>query len=611
MSLIQENACGVNSQLDRLQQHLTCVAIIDDPSSQQIAHLQSLIHSLSVTSKTQPLLSANQLADLISGAAVSSLRAESATETVALHVWLVTAKAAVQASSLAMNVLLNQTLRLHQEVRYWDEVLESPWYSGLCTVQTLPLRLWEWTKEMYSDQEIQDWRVQSVSTSIAARWTRFYQVVRQSARTQPTFSLRINRLTPIRECRAQIQQKRDLLMSIRDIHTSSLGLMMEGWRFLELNQMSASQDPDDGSLQSWCDAVGRGLHDARPGESQRAVAMAAGGFPMQKPLHLIERLVHVLRTQLPAHRASVSTFIGLHGRPSLLVRYWLPVSVAILSSGASVRFLASHRDQILHWIIDIGATMVDFGSNWVVGPIRKLIGTIRHDEKSEIAIMSKNSLVADRASLERMVVDFVLDRPDLNSGTPATEDTTAIVNAVKEGDLTPVLRAYERDLRSPFVGTIKGDLVRALLIQIQKTKVDVEIAISGIDSLLKSQELVFGFVGLTPGILVSYATLQWLAGVLGSRRGLRQGKRQDELRRGLRNITRILAPSSQGILSHKDAGRLMCEAESLLQAAESVLGGRQYHELRQDVQDLLDVSGGVEQQMRVIERMRWTYSSTS
>jgi nuclear-control-of-ATPase protein 2 len=40
---------------------------------------------------------------------------------------------------------------------------------------------------------------------------------------------------------------------------------------------------------------------------------------------------------------------------------------------------------------------------------------------------------------------------------------------------------------------VRGDLVRALLIQIQKTKVDVEIAIGGIDALLKSQELVFGF----------------------------------------------------------------------------------------------------------------------
>jgi nuclear-control-of-ATPase protein 2 len=56
------------------------------------------------------------------------------------------------------------------------------------------------------------------------------------------------------------------------------------------------------------------------------------------------------------------------------------------------------------------------------------------------------------------------------------------------------LRAYEKDLRTPFIGTIRGELIRALLIQIQKTKVDVEVAMGGIDALLKSQELVFGYV---------------------------------------------------------------------------------------------------------------------
>lgn len=43
------------------------------------------------------------------------------------------------------------------------------------------------------------------------------------------------------------------------------------------------------------------------------------------------------------------------------------------------------------------------------------------------------------------------------------------------------------------MGTIRGNLLRALLIQVQKTKVDVELAVSGIDALLKSQELVFGY----------------------------------------------------------------------------------------------------------------------
>jgi nuclear-control-of-ATPase protein 2 len=163
----------------------------------------------------------------------------------------------------------------------------------------------------------------------------------------------------------------------------------------------------------------------------------------------------------------------------------------LFSGSASLNFILHRKDDILQWIMDFGSTVIDFAQNWVVAPVHKLIGTIRHDEKSEIAIMSKNSLVADRDSLERMVLDFVRDRPE-SSQAMTPEDATLITNAVKEGDLTPVLRAYERDLRSPFKGTVRGDLVRALLIQIQKTKVDVEVAISGINALLKSQELVFG-----------------------------------------------------------------------------------------------------------------------
>ncbi|GAB1215025.1 hypothetical protein ATERTT37_004207 [Aspergillus terreus] len=200
---------------------------------------------------------------------------------------------------------------------------------------------------------------------------------------------------------------------------------------------------------------------------------------------------------------------------------------------------ADRRYELLSWISDIGSTAVDFWTNWVLEPIQRLIGTIRHDEQSEIALMSKNSLEADRASLERMVVDFVLDHGKHGQGDTAI-DTSVVADKVREGDLTPVLMAYEKDLRTPFIGTVRGDLVRALLIQIQKTKVDVEIAIGGIDSLLRSQELVFGFVGLTPGILVSYACLQWLWRTFGNRKGLRMGRQQDDLRHALRYAIPLL-----------------------------------------------------------------------
>ena len=149
--------------------------------------------------------------------------------------------------------------------------------------------------------------------------------------------------------------------------------------------------------------------------------------------------------------------------------------------------------------------------------------------------MSKDSLKADRESLERMVVDFAVQHPE--NGVNYTEPQVAEIRAkVKEGDLTPVLKAYERDMQSPIKNVIMGDLIRTLLIQVQKTKVDVEVAIGGIDSLLKSQELLFGFVGVAPGVLISYFVAQWLRGTFGGRRGIERNKKKGETIRVLRYV---------------------------------------------------------------------------
>ena len=251
-----------------------------------------------------------------------------------------------------------------------------------------------------------------------------------------------------------------------------------------------------------------------------------------RPAELASRLDTILQPRLSNFMSHTQRILTSHGRPPRLVRYWLPMSLALVSSSTILRILVNRKAAILTWIREFGATVIDFWSNWVIEPTKKVVGTIRHDEGSEVSIMSKRSLEGDRASLERMVVDFAVDNPE---GPSLNESQIAEIRLkVKEGDLTPVLKAYEKDLQSPLLGAARGNLIRALLIQIQKTKVDVEVAMGGIDSLLKSQELVFGFVGLTPGVLVCFGIFHWLNGVFGSRRGLQQGKKQGKMLRELR-----------------------------------------------------------------------------
>jgi nuclear-control-of-ATPase protein 2 len=328
-----------------------------------------------------------------------------------------------------------------------------------------------------------------------------------------------------------------------------------------------------------------------------------------KPAHVAERLQYLLNHALPTYTTNFNAVVKENGRPSRLIRYWLPATVLLVSSTTIFRIIINRQEEILAWVQEFGQTVIDFWSNWVVEPLKRVIGTIRHDEDSEVSIMSKRSLETDRSSLERMVIDFAIKNPD---GPAYNETQIADIRAkVREGDLTPVLRSYEKDIQNPIKGAITGNLASALLIQVQKTKVDVEVAMSGIDSILKSQELLFGFIGLTPGVLVSIGVYRWMRGVFSSRKGVQQWARQGQLLLVLRNIDRILTgakPTEFGEISYKDHGLLLCEVHLLRQAASTILPRRIFHDFLVEVDELVDVRSGLERQQKVVERIRWAYS---
>src|ERR1700709_1169580 len=101
------------------------------------------------------------------------------------------------------------------------------------------------------------------------------------------------------------------------------------------------------------------------------------------PSDLSGRLVLLLNEGLPKYAASVDRELTAYGRPSPIIRYWLPATVLIFSSGTIARILFNRKEEVLSWVREFGATVRDFYANWVLEPLRKLVGTIRHDEGSE------------------------------------------------------------------------------------------------------------------------------------------------------------------------------------------------------------------------------------
>ncbi|KAF2424251.1 NCA2-domain-containing protein [Tothia fuscella] len=635
MSFVVDQVRHIDSQLDRLQLSQTEEwdtfstspnASKTSPKLHGIDQLQTLIKSLSTTaSPTVPLASSYKIIYTLGDAKFSSTDQSYEHELE----WLLLSKATAQTYGQVLGTILEQTLAVNDHIWYWDDILSSYRYAGLYTLQTSPLRFWDWSKDVYRDV-----RTRRPDGMIADGWRDFYALVKESVRSRSVATMQNRVVSPLAQIRNEARKKQKRLRMMREINANALGVLLGEGLSNESIQEDGNATPggaqtNQNDRSKWKGTIAKSIAlmeavlshvkdpeadvenfedkiaSATREDSYYALDGSRGEISVEdlRPADVAERIRGLLRNILPQYTTTFNTRLEQCGKPSRLIRYWLPATAVLLSSTTILRIFVNRRAEILQWIRDLGQTTVDFWTNWVVEPLKKVIGTIRHDEGSEIAITSKRSLEGDQKSLQRMVVEFAMDE---NKSLTEVE-IGDIRTKIQEGDLTPVLKAYERDMAKPFMGALKGNLIRALLIQVQKTKVDVEVAMGGIDAMLKSQELVFGFIALTPGLLVTVGAVRYLSGVLGSKKGLKQGKKQDQMLSVLRNIDRILTaaqPSDFGVLYYKDYGLLLCEAHVLRQLANNILPRQVFREFLVEIEDLTDIKAGLEKHKEVVKRMR-------
>ncbi|KAG0660854.1 Nuclear control of ATPase protein 2 [Rhodotorula mucilaginosa] len=236
------------------------------------------------------------------------------------------------------------------------------------------------------------------------------------------------------------------------------------------------------------------LAPTSPGAGSRATESVSAP---QTPTQIARHLANLLTGTLTAHQASFRSSAHALAPPSALARAWPYLLSVPLVGGIVARTVYNHRASLRLWVQETVSTVRGFLIDWVVEPVRQILETLRGGEEGGIALMGRESLQSDLASLERMVVDFARDEYKLGP-----EQLQVLAQQVRAGDLTPVLRVWEEDIKSPIKSAVRGSLVRTLLIQVQKVKVDVALAMDGIEKMLKSQQLTFGFVGVAPSMLI-------------------------------------------------------------------------------------------------------------
>lgn len=224
--------------------------------------------------------------------------------------------------------------------------------------------------------------------------------------------------------------------------------------------------------------------------------------------NIVAEILRTSETDLSAQLDAIKAFdqdssvVYNYFPPGFLGRYW-PLLLLLINFGPSTTLsIWNNRQEIINWVkLHFLDTVIGFWNNWIVKPVGDMLSILRDDNHMTIA--SKESLHSDLHSLERMVHEYMKD----NKVDVSPQE---VHSAVSKGDLTMMMSQYENDIRTPYKSIIKGLLIRSILIQIQKTKVDGDLAINGIDRLIKLQQLLFGVLSISPSLFILYQANQAL-----------------------------------------------------------------------------------------------------
>lgn len=610
-----------SSRLDSIQDHLSGSLRTpasegegeEDAKTQEIVRVESNFNSQITQSKS--LLDQKQLNDALNTLNSARLSNESsvlllpqsngqvdiASDQVALFELISAARLTYSVYGLVLDDLLNQAETVNDQAWYWTEVEEDPVQTFTYLIQTLPERiinlavvigkkLGETTlaplasasqDRSFSHQERhrraelslntqtlrRSWNLirespvlaigalfpLSVNEDTSSRDNGNFETFNQKKKSKkPQLVSAARILTPFGLTRHEARSKRGKLIKQRDEMAIKVGTLSQALSEVDARDLK-NISAEDLQKELW-ERVREMQNALQVQDSSEASTSTVGNKDLSSSLH---ELVNIQISQQRKHVDVLlsSSPVGL-GLPTRLARLWPALVLGPVVSLVAIRLVTRSWDTIVAKAQDARETVKGFIVNWVYDPCIKLLDTIRTGDQ-EGMIISPESLNSDLQSLERMVSDFSAEKYGISG--PELDEVAA---RVREGDLTTVLRIYEAELKSPLKSAISGSLIRSLLIQIQKVKVDIAVAMRGVDQLLKSQQLLFGAIGIAPAMGILYI----VGGFFKTRLSIAlggQGKRVGQSVRyraweAMRRIDRLLAdtdlasgplpPLTQGLL---------------------------------------------------------------
>ncbi|KAK1278972.1 hypothetical protein QJS04_geneDACA003633 [Acorus gramineus] len=299
-------------------------------------------------------------------------------------------------------------------------------------------------------------------------------------------------------------------------------------------------------------------------------------------------------------------------KPRNLTLYWLHYTCGAVGLSICSVWLLRHSSlmgspDIDNWIHEAKESTTVFWKDHVEQPILsirdELFETFRRRHKG---VMELDEVQLTAISLRRMLLAF----------SEQTKGQKLPVDASDQELLEIVMARYEEELVHPIQNLVKGELVRGLLIQVQKLKLDIETAMLELNQILKANEINFAILAALPAFFLSLALLMLVRTWITQDKGAEGKGRIARLQRRLlvveveKRIMQYQTCLDQG--QDEDAqcafGLVLYSLDRLYRAVERhARATGEWLSLRQDIVDLGKPGFATPYKLAVTSRMERVY----
>ncbi|GAV81088.1 NCA2 domain-containing protein, partial [Cephalotus follicularis] len=217
----------------------------------------------------------------------------------------------------------------------------------------------------------------------------------------------------------------------------------------------------------------------------------------------IRDAVNVVYQNLGIMDSYLSFIVAKHQRPRKITQFWIRCTCGAIGLSICSMWLLRHSSlmgssDIDNWIREAKDSIVTFFNDHVEQPLLsirdELFDTFRKRHKG---VMEIEEVQLTSNSLHRMLLAF----------SEQTRGQKLPENASDQEMLGIVMARYEKELMHPIQNLLSGELARALLIQVQKLKLDIETAMLELDQILKANEINFAILAALPAFFLSLLSL--------------------------------------------------------------------------------------------------------